>query len=291
MNFKSIFISLPAILVLLCMLGYPAHADMQAKSQDEAKTIILATTTSFDNTGLLGYLLPIFTEETGIGVDVVAVGTGAALELARNGDADIVLVHDREAEEAFIAEGHGLARHYIAQNEFVIIGPEDDPADIESAETAVDAFTRIMETNSRFVSRGDNSGTNMRELSIWESAGLEPEGEWYVEAGQGMGAVATVANEMGAYTLIDTGTFYSMEDNLDLAILFSGDPVLINVYSIIPLNPEMHPDARLEAANRLMEWLTSPGTGELIEGFKVNGHTLFHVGESGYAGVESQIEE
>jgi tungstate transport system substrate-binding protein len=301
MNLRSVLITLPAILILACMLGCPAPqaggkpaetpSAVPAESQGESEKIILATTTSVDNTGLLGYLLPVFRGETGIEVDAVAVGTGAALQLARDGNADIVLVHDREAEEQFIAEGHGLSRHYVAQNEFVIIGPEDDQADASSAETAADAFAKIMETESRFVSRGDNSGTHMRELSIWERAGLEPGGEWYVEAGQGMGAATTVANEMGAYTLIDTGTFYSMEDSIDLVMLFSGDPILVNVYSIIPLNPEMHPDLHLEEAQRFMEWLTSPETGELIEGFKVNGHTLFHVDVNGYSGIESDREE
>jgi len=297
MNLRSVLIALAVILIMACMLGCPAPetggkpaktpSGVPAASQGESGKIILATTTSLDNTGLLGYLLPVFRGETGIEVDAVAVGTGAALQLARDGNADILLVHDLEAEEQFIAEGHGLSRHYVARNEFVIIGPEGDPADVSSAETAADAFAGIMETKSRFVSRGDNSGTHMRELSIWKKAGLEPGGEWYVEAGQGMGATATMANEMGAYTLIDTGTFYSMEDNIDLVTLLSGDRILVNVYSIIPLNPEKHPDARLEEAGRFMEWLTSPETAELIEGFKVNGHTLFHVDVNGYSGIES----
>lgn len=244
--------------------------------------LILSTTTSFDNTGLLAQILPDFENKTGIDVDVVAVGTGAALELARAGDSDIVLVHAREAEEEFLAEGHGISRNYVAQNEFVIIGPSDDPAGIKEAGSAAEAFEKIFNNESIFVSRGDDSGTHKRELQIWAAANLEPSGEWYVEAGQGMGAVATVTNEMEGYTLIDTGTFYAMEDNLDLVILYSGDPMLLNVYTVIPLNPEMHPDANNEGAVLFVDWITSPEVREMISNFNVNGHVLFSMNEKGY---------
>ena len=272
MNFKSILIALLASVILPCLPG------SQSPAKASPGAILLATTTSFDNTGLLGYLLPIFMAQTGIGVDVVAVGTGAALELARNGDADIVLAHDREAEEAFIAEGHGLARHYIAQNEFVIIGPESDPADIKSAETAVDAFTRIMETKSRFVSRGDNSGTNMRELSIWASAGLEPEGEWYVEAGQGMGEVLNMANNKAAYALTDRGTYLAHQAKASLKIMVEGDPILLNPYSVIIPSPEKFPKMNLKGAERFADFLLSESTQKMIAEFGKDkyGQPLFY---------------
>ncbi|MFH1675400.1 MAG: substrate-binding domain-containing protein [bacterium] len=175
--------------------------------------IKLATTTSVDNSGLLGYLLPVFKEKTGIGVDVIAVGTGAALELGKKGDVDIVLVHAPDAEEEFIAGGFGVARHYIAQNEFVIVGPESDPAGIKGTPTAAEAFGKIRDSGKKFISRGDDSGTHKKELSVWKSMNVTPEGEWYIEAGQGMGAVLIMANETEAYTLTDTGTFYSMGDD------------------------------------------------------------------------------
>jgi tungstate transport system substrate-binding protein len=259
----------------------PAETEQPAQTEQpqtpQGVTIRLATTTSVDNSGLLGYLLPRFTEETGIGVDVIAVGTGRALELGQAGDVDIILVHDPEAEEKFISEGYGVERRYVARNEFVIVGPEADPAGIHAMNSAQEAFRSIMDAHAKFISRGDNSGTHMRELSIWNAMGVTPEGEWYVEAGQGMGAVLTMANEMLAYTLTDTGTFYSMEDNLDLVVLFSGDPILDNIYSIIPLNPAIHPSLKHAEAMKLADWITGPEAIEMINGFEVNGHQLFRV--------------
>ena len=254
-----------------------APPEAPASPEAQGATIKLATTTSVDNSGLLAYLLPIFKEETGIQVDVIAVGTGAALELGRKGDVDVVLVHAPEAEEEFIAQGYGVAHHYICQNEFVIVGSESDPAGIRGATTAADAFALIRDSNSKFISRGDDSGTHKMEKSIWASMNVTPEGEWYIEAGQGMGAVLTMANEMQVYTLTDTGTFYSMEDNLDLVILLSGDPALLNIYSIIPLNPGVHPDLKHDEAMRLVNWITSQEAVDLINGFEVNGHVLFAV--------------
>jgi tungstate transport system substrate-binding protein len=255
------------------------QADDQTAESPELVTIKLATTTSVDNSGLLAYLLPIFTGETNIGVDVIAVGTGRALELGQAGDVDVVLVHDQEAEEEFIAEGYGLERHYVAENEFVIVGPESDPAGIKDLPSVTDAFKAIMDTETIFVSRGDESGTHKREQALWAEAELTPEGEWYVQAGQGMGAVLTMTDEMQGYTLTDTGTFYSMEDNLDLVILYSGDELLKNIYSIIPLNPDLYPDLHHDEVAIFIDWLTGPEGRELIGGFEVNGHVLFEVRE------------
>jgi len=284
MKTNPILTGLLALLTALygaaCAAPHPQRTESTETGQSqraETVTIRLATTTSVDNSGLLGHLLPRFTEETGIGVDVIAVGTGRALELARAGNVDIILVHDPEAEEKFVSEGYGAERRYVARNEFVIVGPESDPAEVHAMNSAQEAFSNIMGAQARFISRGDNSGTHMRELSIWNSMGVTPQGEWYVEAGQGMGAVLTMADEMRAYTLTDTGTFYAMADNLDLVVLFSSDPILDNIYSIILLNPVIRPNLKHAEAMKLADWITGPEAIEMINGFEVNGHRLFRV--------------
>jgi len=251
--------------------------EQKANEPESGISIKLATTTSVDNSGLLAYLLPLFKKETGIGVDVIAVGTGQALQQARDGNVDVVIVHDRKAEEQFISEGYGLERKYICENQFVIVGPESDPANVVIASDAKEAFTKIMETKSIFVSRGDDSGTHKAEKRIWQAAGLIPKGEWYIEAGQGMGAVLTMADEKQGYTLTDTGTFYSMIDKIQLVAIFAGDPDLVNVYSIIPLNPEKLRNIKKDAASKFVDWITSPETKKLIAAFEVNGHKLFDV--------------
>ncbi len=238
----------------------------------------LATTTSLDNSGLLEAILPAFTEESGIKVDVVAVGTGAALQHGRNGDVDVVLVHAPNAEKEFIEEAHGTERSYIAKNEFVIVGIETDPAGLADFDTAGEAFLHLMGSGTRFISRGDDSGTHKREMELWNSIDTQPSGEWYIEAGQGMGAILNMANELEAYTLTDIGTFYSMEHNLDLVILLRGDAALENIYSIIPVDPLDHPDIYHEGALELVEWITGDQAKELIDGFEVNGHQLFDTG-------------
>jgi tungstate transport system substrate-binding protein len=277
--FIAVLLNLSLALLCACQAPEekPESPESPAPEPVESASIKLATTTSCDNSGLLAYLLPVFKEETGIQVDVIAVGTGAALEMGKNGDVDIVLVHAPESEEEFINEGYGVERYYVAQNEFVIVGPESDPAGIGEISIAADAFLKFMDTETTFVSRGDNSGTHKREMSIWDLAGVTPEGAWYVEAGQGMGAVLTMTDEMEAYTLTDTGTFYSMIDDLDLVILLSGDEALENIYSIIPLSREMHPDLKHDEAMVLVEWLTSDEAAEMINTFEVNGHVLFSV--------------
>ena len=257
--------------------GCPAPSGNDTDLEQVEETIKLATTTSCDNSGLLEHLLPVFTDATGISVEVIAVGTGAALELGRAGDVDIILVHSPEDEAEFIAGGFGLDRHYVAQNEFVVVGPESDPGDVKSITSAAEAFSNILGAEARFISRGDNSGTHKRELQVWESMGFTPEGEWYIESGQGMGAVLTMASEMQAYTLTDTGTFYAMSGNLDLVICFSGDPILENIYSIIPLNPEIHPDLKHSEAMELVDWITGDEAAEMIGDFRINGEVLFRV--------------
>lgn len=236
----------------------------------------LATTTSTENSGLLDELIPAFEKECGCIVDVIAVGTGKALQLGRQGDVDVVLVHAPKAEEKFVAEGYGLKRHPLMHNDFVIIGPKSDPAKSKEASSAADAFKRIAEKDATFVSRGDNSGTNKKEQQIWESAGMKPEGSWYVEAGQGMGKVLMMANEKGAYTLTDRGTYIAYDDKIDLEILFEGDEALFNPYGVIIVNPKKHPHVKKDIAEKFVSFLTGEKGQKMIGDFRMNGKQLFH---------------
>jgi tungstate transport system substrate-binding protein len=244
-----------------------------------ANTILLATTTSLDNSGLLGAILPIFTRETGIEVHVLAQGTGQALDTARRGDADLVLVHDPEAEEQFIAEGHGVNRRQIAWNDFVIVGPAADPAHIAGGHDAVAALNKIAEAKVAFVSRGDRSGTHALELRLWRMAAIDPKngaGTWYRDIGGGMGQALNTATAMPAYTLSDRGTWLSFKNKGLLAILVEGDPRLINRYDVIELKPDKHPGPRLAAAHRLAAWLVSAAGQKAIGDYRVDGEQLFH---------------
>lgn len=246
---------------------------------DSSERLILATTTSTQDTGLLDYIIPMFEEETGIRVDVVAVGTGQALEMGKNGEADILLVHSKKSEEEFVAEGHGLERRDVMYNDFILVGPKDDPAKLKEnyPKDIVGAFKTIAENKAKFVSRGDDSGTHKKELSLWEGTGITPEGDWYIEAGAGMGDVLTMANEELAYTLSDRGTYLSMKDNLDLEILVEGDDKLFNQYGIIPVNPEKNEKINAEGAQKFMEWILSDEIQEIIGKFGVDkyGQPLF----------------
>ncbi|MET0053129.1 MAG: substrate-binding domain-containing protein [Candidatus Thiodiazotropha sp.] len=239
------------------------------------KTIRLATTTSTDNSGLLNDLLPKFTEDTGYQVHVIAVGTGKALRMGQDGDVDVVLVHARPAEDKFVAEGYGDKRYGVMYNDFVIVGPASDPAGIAGANSAAEALGRIAKSQSTFVSRGDDSGTHKKERSLWKSAGIQPEGSWYREAGQGMGKVLQIASEMDGYTLTDRGTWLAYQDKLPLRIAFEGDPVMFNPYGIIAVNPQRHPDTNYEGARALIGWMISPTGQKLIGDFKIGKNTLF----------------
>ncbi len=242
----------------------------------DSQRLILATTTSTDDSGLLTYILPDFEEKYNASVDVIAVGTGQALELGANGDADVLLVHARAREDAFVADGDGTARYDVMYNDFVIVGPGDDPAGIKGMTSAADAFAKIAETKSTFVSRGDDSGTHTKEKAIWAAANLTPEGDWYISAGQGMGAVLTMSDEMSAYTLSDRATYIARKaEGLSLVILVEGDPILFNPYGVIPVNPEKHPGVNNELAQQFVDWLTSVETQQLIASFEVNGQQLF----------------
>ncbi len=279
--FSIVTLVLLSFIILGCTDSQPEKQADKTKPTIEKPvvktTIKLATTTSCDNSGLLKHILPDFTAETGIEVDVIAVGTGKALQHGRDGDVDVVLVHAPTSELQYIKDGWATARYYVCQNEFVIIGSESDAAGLKEAKTAAEAVRKIMDSESTFISRGDNSGTHKREKSVWEAADIEPSGDWYQSAGQGMGAVLTMANEQQAYTLTDTGTYYSMIDKLNLPILLRGDKVLDNVYSVLSLNPEKHPDLKHTDAKEFIKWLTSKKTLEKIGTFEVNGHVLFTV--------------
>ena len=251
------------------------EAAVEAASGEEAR-LLLATTTSTEDSGLLDYILPDFEEQYNATVDVVAVGTGQALELGANGDADVVLVHARAREDEFVAEGNGTQRYDVMYNDYVIVGPADDPAGIQGMTDAAAALTQIASEEALFVSRGDDSGTHTKELSIWAAAEIEPSGDWYQSAGQGMGEVLTIAAEQQGYTLSDRATYATRKAaGLELEILVEGDPVLFNPYGVIPVNPEQHPDVNAELAQAFADWITSLETQELIASFEVEGQALF----------------
>ncbi len=264
------------IAVMAAGVGGPVLAQEGTETPEDRGRLILATTTSTEDSGLLDYILPVFEEEYGVTVDVVAVGTGQALELGANGDADVVLVHARAREDAFVEEGSGTARYDVMYNDFIIVGPADDPAGIAGMESATEAFAAIAESGAMFISRGDDSGTHSKELSIWEAAGIEPEDDWYISAGQGMGAVLGMAEEFQGYTLADRATYVArLAEGLSLEILVEGDPILFNPYGVIPVNPEKHPDVNYEMAQAFADWITSLETQELIASYEVNGQQLF----------------
>jgi tungstate transport system substrate-binding protein len=245
-----------------------------------AESIVLASTTSVQDSGLLKHILPAFTAASGIDVRVLAQGSGQALATAARGDADLVLVHDPEAEERFIAEGHGSDRRQIAWNDFVIVGPGNDPAHIGGGRDAKAALRAIAAAGAAFVSRGDKSGTDALEKRLWRAVGLKPsmaEGAtWYRDIGGGMGAALNAAAGMGAYTLTDRGTWLSFGNKADLKILVEGDTDLLNRYDVVLLDRLKHPEAKHETARRLRDWLISESGQSAIGAYTVNGEQLFH---------------
>jgi tungstate transport system substrate-binding protein len=246
-----------------------------AQSAQAAQPLRLATTTSTENSGLLGYLLPAFEKHSGMSVQVIAVGTGNALRIARAGDVDVVMVHARTAEQRFVANGYGVDRREIMYNDFVVVGPGGDPAGIAESNGVVEALQRIAASGNRFVSRGDDSGTNKKELTLWQMAGVKPGRGWYVESGLGMGKVLQMASELDAYTLTDRGTWLAYRGHLELALLLQGDPPLFNPYGVIAVNPERHPDVNYAGATALIDWLASPQGQTMIARYTVDGQVLF----------------
>jgi len=256
--------------VLVVGIGIGASAE---------KEIICASTTSTENSGLFGYILPVFEKKTGIKVKVVARGTGAAIEMGKRGDADVVFVHAKEQELKAVEEGYFVNRHDVMYNDFVIIGPMNDPAKIKGIKSASEAFRKIAESGNLFISRGDNSGTNMKELSIWKILGMDPKSQkWYLEVGQGMEKTQRIANEKLAYTLTDRGTWLATrgKDKLEMVIVLEGDPVLFNQYGVMAVNPEKQKHVKYKEAMEFITWLVSKEGQEAIGSFKDKlGNQLF----------------
>jgi len=237
----------------------------------------LATTTSTDNSGLLNVLLPPFEKMFDVRVDVIAVGTGKALTLGKNGDVDVVLVHARSAEDQFVAEGYGVNRRDVMYNDFIILGPSHDPAGVKAMKDAVAALRSISEKKIPFASRGDDSGTHKRERALWKEAEIEPAGDWYMETGQGMGATLQVANEKRAYTISDRGTYLAYKDKIEMVILVQGDTdKLANPYGVIAVNPAKHPHVNYVNAMALIGWITSVEGQKIIGNYKRFGELLFY---------------
>jgi tungstate transport system substrate-binding protein len=258
--------------ILPAAAGLALLAALPATAQD---FITVASTTSTENSGLFGHILPIFTAETGIEVRVVSQGTGQALETGRRGDADVVFVHARAQEEKFVAEGYGVQRFDVMYNDFVIVGPADDPASLRAAPDAAAAMAAIAGTGASFASRGDDSGTHVAEKALWAAAGVEPAGGWYLSTGSGMGATLNTAAQVPAYALTDRGTWLSFQNRGPLEIVFEGDPVLFNPYGIILVNPARHPHVKAAQGQRFINWIVSDAGQQAIAGFKVGGEQLF----------------
>lgn len=240
-----------------------------------ARDIRMSTTTSTENSGLLKQLLPAFEAKHGVKVQVISVGTGKALELGKNGDVDVVLVHARPAEDKFVAEGHGVNRRDVMYNDFILVGPTEDPLGLRGTRDVLNAFRKMGEGRAKFVSRGDNSGTDQMEKAYWKEAGVSPKGAWFVSAGLGMGEVLTMAAEMKAYTLSDRATYGAYRAKTGLEIVVQGDVKMFNPYGIIAVSPKKYPDINYEGAMLLINWITSPEGQNLIAAFKVNGEQLF----------------
>ncbi|RYH03476.1 sulfate ABC transporter substrate-binding protein [Salipiger sp. IMCC34102] len=243
----------------------------------QAQEMRMAVTTSFENSGLADVLLPAIAEDTGIEVQLLVVGTGQAIRLGEAGDVDAILVHAQAAEEEFVSAGFGTARQPIMYNDFVIVGPSEDPAGLADLSSAVAAVTAVEMTEAPFVSRGDDSGTHKAELALWSEALLDPEtfGPWYNAVGAGMGSALNTAAGLNAYILADRASWLNFGNKGDLAVLFEGDPALYNQYTYIPVNPERHPNVQADLAMELQDWLTSPAAQELIDNYTIAGEALF----------------
>ena len=263
----------PSFAVALCVGAVTAHAPAIA----EDRSIIVASTTSTQDSGLFGYLLPIFKAKTNIEVKVIAQGTGQALDTARRGDADVVFVHAKLQEEKFLAEGFGVKRFDVMYNDFVLIGPKDDPAGVKGRDIEI-ALKTIQAKSASFVSRGDRSGTHAAELGLWKQAGIDitaGKGPWYREIGQGMGAALNTASAMNGYVLSDRGTWISFKNRGDLAIVVEGDKRLFNQYGVMLVNPEKYPSVKKELGQTFIDWLISPEGQAAIAGYKIDGQQLF----------------
>jgi tungstate transport system substrate-binding protein len=260
------------------LLAAALAAALCAPALAQDKSIVVASTTSTEDSGLFGYLLPIFKQASGISVKVIAQGTGQALDTARRGDADVAFVHARAAEEKFIAEGAGVKRFPVMYNDFVLIGPNGDPAGIKGTKDIVAALKTIQAKAAPFVSRGDRSGTHQAELALWKDAGIDiaaAKGPWYRDIGQGMGAALNTASAMNAYVLSDRGTWISFKNRGDLVIAVEGDKKLFNQYGVILVNPAKHPNVKKQEGQAFIDWLISPAGQNAIAAYKIDGQQLF----------------
>jgi len=276
----ALYRTISALSLIFLLSGCKQTPPAQATSSGsfQGQTLILATTTSTEDSGLLAYLLPGFESEYQVSVDVIAVGTGQAIQLGEDGNADVLLVHARAREEEFMQAEHGVRREDVMYNDFVIVGPAGDPAAIRGLADAAEAFKNIAVSQAAFVSRGDDSGTHAKEKSIWAAVGIEPRGDWYLSAGQGMGEVLTMADEGQAYTLSDRATFLiRSRASARLQILVEGDPILFNPYGVIAVNPAKGAHIQADLANAFIDWLVSVPTQEKIAQFGVEefGASLF----------------
>ncbi len=260
------------------LLAAALAAGLCAPALAQDKSIVVASTTSTQDSGLFGYLLPIFEAKTGIKVRVVAQGTGQALDTGRRGDADVVFVHAKAAEEKFLAEGWGVKRYPVMYNDFILVGPKSDPAGVNGTRDIVAALQTIAAKQAPFVSRGDRSGTNQAELALWKEAGIDiatAKGPWYREIGQGMGAALNTSGAMGAYTISDRGTWIHFKNKGDLVISVEGDKRLFNQYGVMLVNPAKHPNVKKELGQTFIDWLVSPTGQKVIENYKIDGLQLF----------------
>ena len=269
---RILFLPYVAFIGLCLLNGQRGQA-----AEGKEKSVILSTTTSTQDSGLLDVLVPLFEKQTGYRVKTISVGTGQALALAAKGDADVALVHAPSLEKKYVAEGKLQNRRLVMYNDFVIIGPKNDPAKIKTAKNTGDALKRIQQSKSPFVSRGDNSGTHNLEKSLWKSAGTQPKGDWYIEAGQGMGATLGIANERNGYAITDRGTYLALRQRVTLPILVEGDKALLNVYSVMEVNPGNGPRVNTTGGKAFADFMVSPKTQDVIKSFGVDkfGQPLF----------------
>ena len=269
--------SFSAFLAVLLSVGGCGRTPESVKAP-ERKSIILATTTSTQDSGLLDELVPLFEKQTGFQLKTIAVGTGEALAMGQRGDADVLLAHAPAREKEIVAAGFAVNRRIVMHNDFLIVGPEDDPAGIHGWASGAESVGRIAETEARFASRGDDSGTHFREMGLWTVAELEPEGDWYISTGQGMGATLLIAAEKGAYVLTDRGTYLSLREHTGLVPHVEGDPLFLNIYSVMEVNPERFPDVNSAGAEAFSDFIRSREAQQIIRGFGVErfGQPLFY---------------
>jgi tungstate transport system substrate-binding protein len=266
------------LLIIVLVFALTSCLSPSGDGVSTTKSLLLVSTTSTQDSGLLDVLLPAFEKETGYTVQLIATGSGQALQIGREGNADVILLHSPAAEEKFMDEGYGIDRRLVMHNDFIIVGPPNDPASVHSQPTLVSAFEKIFSSAVTFVSRGDDSGTHVKELQLWQNANLDPTDQsWYIETGQGQGFTLSVASEKEGYAITDRGTFLAYKSNVNLEILYEGDPSLLNIYHVLTVNPEKFPQVNVEGAKAFSDFITSPAGQQIIREFGVKqyGEPLF----------------